>query len=138
MRLMISLARHYGNSSVSTRRLAKEQDVSYQLACKLMQRLHDARLVDSCMGPRGGFRLSRAPAQISLMDVVQTIQGPIGLNRCLLDESACPRGRNCPIRKKISELQDHMEEYLSSVTLDDLLEGGKRVKKQRRLHGRLK
>src|SRR5512141_1353340 len=92
LRLMISLARNYEHGSVSTRVLAQEQEVSYQLACKLMQRLHDARLVGSCMGPRGGFRLARAPGQISLLDVVEVIQGPVRLNRCLVGDCACPRG----------------------------------------------
>jgi Rrf2 family protein len=123
LRLMVSLAKNYKNGSVSTRTLAEEQQVSYQLACKLMQRLHDARLVSSCMGPKGGFRLSRSPEQIGLLEVVDVIQGPLRLNRCLMSETACPRGGFCAIRRKITELQGHMEEYLGSVTLGDLVDG---------------
>lgn len=136
LRLMIGLARNFEAGEVSTRVLAQEQEVSYQLACKLMQRLHEAKLVSSCMGPRGGFRLSRDPGQISLLDVVEVIQGPVRLNRCLMSDCACPRGGNCTVRAKISELQGQMEQYLSRVTLGDLAESPKSETKQRQLHGR--
>jgi len=138
LRLMIGLARNYENGAVSTRSLADEQEVSYQLASKLMQRLHDAKLVDSCMGPRGGFRLSRAPADISLLEVVEVIQGPVRLNRCLMSDCACPRGGSCAVRAKITELQGHMEEYLSSVRLGDLVDVPKPQMKHRHLHRRAK
>ncbi|OHB67279.1 MAG: hypothetical protein A2Y77_07640 [Planctomycetes bacterium RBG_13_62_9] len=130
LRLMIGLARRHDDGSVSTRVLAGEQEVSYQLACKLMQRLHGAKLVASCMGPKGGFRLSREAGQISLLEVVEVIQGPLRLNRCLLKETACPRGGSCPIRARISELQGQMEEYLRGVTLGDLVAGGSAVERR--------
>jgi len=128
LRLMVGLARHEGNSgSVSTRLLAEEQEVSYQLACKLMQQLHDAKLVASCMGPKGGFRLNRAAAQISLLEIIEVVQGPLSLNRCLLKARLCPRSRVCPIRGKIGELQDRMGEYLGGITLEELaLERGQK------------
>ena len=135
---MIGLARSYEGEPRSTRTLAQEQEVSFQLASKLMQRLHDAKLVDSCMGPRGGFRLSRAPAQISLLEVVEVIQGPVRLNRCLIGDCACPREDRCTVRPKITELQGHMEQYLSSVSLADLVEAPNPEMKQRQLHRRAK
>ena len=135
---MISLAKNYENGAVSTRTLAQEQEVSYQLACKLMQRLHDARLVDSCMGPKGGFRLSRRPGKINLLEVVEVIQGPVRLNRCLMSDCACPRGGVCPVRVKITELQGHMEEYLRGVTVGDLVEAPEPEIKQRQLNRRTK
>ncbi|MBN1508031.1 MAG: Rrf2 family transcriptional regulator [Sedimentisphaerales bacterium] len=123
LRLMVGLAQRHDHTPISTRALAKGQDVPYQLACKLMQRLGDARLVSSCMGPKGGFRLNRSPAQIGLLEIVEVIQGPVRLNRCLMSETACPRGGDCPIRRKIAELQGRMEEYLGRVTLGDLVDG---------------
>ncbi len=121
LRLMVGLARHQGNGgSVSTRLLAAEQEVSYQLACKLMQQLHEAKLVASAMGPKGGFRLNRPPAEISLLDIIEVVQGPLSLNRCLLKAGVCPRAKICPVRGKIGALQDRMGEYLGGVTLAEL------------------
>lgn len=138
LRLVISLAKSYEKGSVSTRTLADEQEVSYQLACKLMQRLHDAKIVESCMGPRGGFRLARTPDQINLLEVVEVIQGPVRLNRCLMSDCACPRGGGCPVRTKITELQGQMEEYLRGVTLGDLAAAPEQGTKERQLNGRTK
>jgi Rrf2 family protein len=121
LRLMVGLARRPENDgSVSTRRLAAEQDVSYQLACKLMQQLHEAKLVASAMGPKGGFRLNRPPAQIRLLEIIEVVQGPLSLNRCLRKAGVCPRAKVCPVRGKIGELQDRMGEYLGGISLEEL------------------
>ncbi|MBP8912041.1 MAG: Rrf2 family transcriptional regulator [Phycisphaerae bacterium] len=122
LRLMVSLARHGRDASVATRSLAQEQDVPYQLACKLMQQLHAGKLVESYMGARGGFRLGREPGRVSLLDVVEVIQGRLSLNRCLLSKTCCPRTATCPVRAKMGELQNQMEEYLGKVTLADLIQ----------------
>lgn len=122
LRLMVSLAKHGPDGSVSTRALAEEQDVPYQLACKLMQQLHGAKLVESCMGVRGGFRLGREAGRISLLDVVEVVQGRLSLNRCLLNKACCPRQATCPVRARMGELQAQMDEYLGGVTLADLIQ----------------
>lgn len=121
LRLMVGLARRGKDTSVATRTLAEEQEVPHQLASKLMQQLHGAQLVESVMGAKGGFRLGRAPAAISLLEVVEVIQGRLSLNRCLIENACCPREAGCPVRARMSELQGQMDAYLGSVTLADLL-----------------
>lgn len=121
LRAIINLARHYGNDSISTRIVADEEDISYQLACKLMQKLHNAGLVESNMGPKGGFQLSREPSKISVLEVIETVQGPLRLNRCLLGVEACPRQKSCTVRVKLAELQEYIGSYLGSIMLDELL-----------------
>jgi len=104
---MVHLARHRENGSVATRRLAAEEGVSYQLACKLMQRLHNAGLVESSM--------------INLAQVIEAIQGPLTVNRCVLGVDACPRQKSCPVSRKMIELQKHLDKYLQSITLAELV-----------------
>jgi Rrf2 family protein len=125
LRLLVNLASNHNNGLVSTRAAAKEEGVPYQLACKLMQRLHKSGLVKSCMGPKGGFMLGREPSQISLREVVETIQGPISINRCLLAADACQRQRDCGARAKLAELQRYVGDYLDRITLDELLHDGR-------------
>ncbi len=120
LRAMVNLARHYGNSTVSTRALTAKENIPYQLACKLMQKLHNAKLVKSCMGPKGGFQLSRRPSKISVLEVIEVIQGPLALNRCLLRVDACPRQRICKVRLKLVELQRYVSSHLGSITLNEL------------------
>jgi Rrf2 family protein len=151
LRAMVNLARHYGNGTVSTRTLTAKENIPYQLACKLMQKLHSARLVESCMGPKGGFRLGKEPSKISLLEIIELIQGPIGLNRCLLGKNVCVRQKSfirlnnrcllvknvcvrqkscpCPVRAKLAELQQCVNSHLAAITLNELLQSKSSQKK---------
>jgi len=108
---------------VNVRVLAEECQVPQQFAAKIMQKLHDEGIVESVMGPRGGFRLAKHPSGIDLLTVIRVIQGPVVVNTCLLGEQACERQDSCPITGKLTGLQDMMETYLRGITLDDLLAG---------------
>ena len=124
-RLMVHLAKHYGNRPISTRSAAAEEQVPYQLACKLMQKLNNAKLVKSCMGPKGGFVLGAEPLKINLLEVVEAIQGPISINRCVLDENACSRNTICTVREKLADIQENMTRGMAAITLEDLKQGAK-------------
>ena len=127
-RLMVHLAKHYGNGPISTRAAAAEEQVPYQLACKLMQKLNNAKLVTSCMGPKGGFVLGAEPSKINLLEVVEAIQGPISMNRCVLNEDACSRKAICTVREKLIDIQMNMTRGLAAISLDELT-------RRRRGHG---
>lgn len=130
LRAMVNLAGHYGEDPVSTRDISQSEDISYQLACKLMQRLNNSGLVKSSMGPNGGFALSRKPAKINLAEIIVAIQGPLSLSRCLLAKNVCPKQNRCPINAKLTKLQKNISDYLQSITLDELLQhqGSKKSK----------
>ncbi|MHC4119490.1 MAG: RrF2 family transcriptional regulator [Planctomycetota bacterium] len=123
VRLMVNLARQYGKGPVSTRIAATEEGVSYPLACKLMQKLHGAKVIDSCMGPKGGFTLGRKPAEITLLEVIEAIQGPLSLNRCLLSSDACSRHLTCTVRAKLADVQEAIVNSLTGITFEDLSQG---------------
>lgn len=128
LRMMITLAEHWHKKPISTRTLSKEGDVPYQLACKLLQKLHKAGLVKSCRGPKGGFKLSRKPSKINLLKIIETIQGPMTLNRCLINIAACTRQATCPVSRRLVKLQKYLGSFLNGITLDQLLSGGSKRK----------
>jgi Rrf2 family iron-sulfur cluster assembly transcriptional regulator len=125
VRLMVHLAKHYENGPISTRTAAADENVPYQLACKLMQRLNNTKLVSSCMGPKGGFVLGDEPSRINLLQILEAIQGPISMNRCVLSEEACKRKKFCKVREKLAEIQDNMTQGLAAITLEQLKHGAK-------------
>jgi Rrf2 family protein len=121
LRAMIYLARQYDLGPASTRDIAASESISYQLACKLMQKLASKKLVKSLMGAKGGYILTKKPEKINIGQIVKSIQGPINLNRCLLGSFKCPKKRNCTVRIKLIDLQDHIDSYFKKVTLADLI-----------------
>ncbi len=121
LRAMVHLASRYGQEVVSAKTIAQEQDFSYALASKLMQRLQKAGLIESTMGVCGGFQLARDPSQISLLDVIEAIQGPISLNKCLLGVKVCKRHGTCPIRQRLGSLQSDMTACLEDTSLGELV-----------------
>jgi Rrf2 family iron-sulfur cluster assembly transcriptional regulator len=121
IRAMSHLALSHGNGPVSAATIAAEQDISYQLVSKLLQRLQKARLVKSSMGVRGGFQLSRDPGCITLLEVIEAIQGKITLNRCLARPNACGRMKSCPVRPRLGQVQNTLLGTLQQTTLKDLI-----------------
>jgi Rrf2 family iron-sulfur cluster assembly transcriptional regulator len=132
LRAMVNLTEHYEDGVLSNKSIADRGDFSYQLACKLMQKLHKAKLVKSSMGPNGGFSLRRRPSQITLLEIIEAIQGPIKLNKCLLTSDSCPRQNRCKVSTKLAELQKSIDKYLRSVTLDKLCRNRAKSKSVRR------
>ena len=120
MRVMVDLARHYEQEALSARQLALAGAISYQFACKILQQLHAANLVQSALGSRGGYCLSRPPAQITLRDIIEAVQGPVLVNKCMLGLDKCTRQLCCTVSKKLAELQDYVGSFLTGVTLDQL------------------
>jgi Rrf2 family protein len=120
MRLAAGLVKSYDKSPVSARVLAEEYDVSYDLACKLLQKLAAAKLVKSSMGAGGGFELAQSPEKISLFHIIEAVQGDISLNRCVPNPKICPNRPTCGICKRLIDLQGYIDNYLKKVMLSDL------------------
>ena len=130
LRAMVYLSACYGKKTVSARELSGEGHFSYQLGCKLLQRLRKAELVESHMGPKGGFALSREPSKITLMDIILALQGGIRLNRCLLDGAGCEFKSECEINTRLTCLQLYIDGYLGGITLEQLLQSQHASKKK--------
>lgn len=118
LRIAAHLAKAFATGNpLSARVLAKDNDVSYVLACKLLQKLAAAGLVNSTMGPKGGFALTQAPETITFGQVIEAVQGPINVNRCLAVDFKCPRKKNCPVNPKLNEMQQQINGFLNAVKL---------------------
>lgn len=121
IRAMVQLGKRFGREPVSSRELAEIENISAQLTSKLLQKLAKAGLVESSMGIHGGFSLSRDPSQISLGTIIEVIQGPVQVNRCICGDYSCSRQHACGVHDKLIELQHQMNDYLSQLTLADVV-----------------
>lgn len=101
--------------------IASSVDVSQALLAKIFQQFGKSGLVKSYRGTGGGFILGKAPEKITLLDIVEAVEGPIVLNRCLIDDSACERDAFCTVHPVWKDVQEKMKAVLSGVTLKDLV-----------------
>ena len=115
---MAHLAKNQGKM-VSTHEIASEFGVSEHHLAKVCRRLSKAGLIEAVRGPKGGFRLKRAAPEIALLDVYETIEGPLTPTRCALDQPACG-GDTCILGGLLELVNRQVWEYLSRTTLADL------------------
>ena len=125
---MANLAHHYKNELRSARQLANDGHFSYQLGCKLLQKLNKAELVKSAMGSKGGFTLNKEPSKITLMEIIKVLQDGIRLNKCLLNGKGCEFQDKCEISKKLACLQLYIEDYLGAITLEEILRSETKIR----------
>jgi Rrf2 family protein len=121
IRLIACLTGNYGKGPLSAKMLAEAADITFETACKMLQKLGAAKLVQSTMGKSGGFELAKEPTKIRFYDIIAAIQGGVCLNRCVANPKSCPRRPKCPVSKKLAGLQNYIEQYLKDITLNELL-----------------
>ena len=121
LRCLVDLAEAPQNQLVSVHTLAQQEDIPEDLLQKIMQALTAAGIVSSQRGRAGGFRLARLPADISVLEVFETLQGPFALNRCFLGADRCRHQDVCWLRNKLCVLQEEMVAFFRGVTIADLL-----------------
>lgn len=122
LRAMLYLARIEGGERAATSQIAKEKEIPPSFLAKIISQLSIAGLIQTSRGARGGVRLAREPKNISLLEVVEAIDGPITLNECVDDPSVCSFGDNCPIHDIFREAQSQLVRNLKAATFDKLLE----------------
>lgn len=122
LRLIITLAeQHESGQIMSASALSKLNSVPYALTSKLLQKYQKSGYVKSTMGPMGGFSLARRPSDITILELVETIQGPISVNRCLIGTFSCPLREHCPLHPRLSDLQEEIQRYLRNTTLAEAI-----------------
>ncbi len=121
IRALSYLAARPENHAVSRREIQEKQDIPAHFLSKIMKRLETGGLVQSYMGARGGFALKKLPANITLKEVYECLEGPLLLMGCLDErERAC---RYCSVCSQISvwhEAQRLLANYLAGVTIKQI------------------
>lgn len=111
------LAKHYGEGPVALEHICAGRDVHKTYLSKIFAALVRAGLVLAVRGKHGGYMLGREPNKITLLEVIEAVEGPIRLNFCTHTPSRCHE-ENCPFSIVWHGLQRCVREKLQSVTLD--------------------
>ncbi len=122
LRAMLYLARLEPQKRAPTSKIAESQQIPASFLAKIISQLSIAGLIHTSRGAGGGVSLARKMDEISLLDVVEAIDGPITLNECTRDSSICTFGESCPIHEVWCEAQMELVGKLRAATFDKLLE----------------
>jgi Rrf2 family protein len=124
LRLLYELAKRKDVKPVFLNEIAKQQDVSEKYLSKLVIPLRSAGIIRSSRGAHGGYVLARKPAEISLLEVIEVLEGSISLIECMDDPAACERSDCCSARPVWKGLEQVMRDYCSGVSLESMIEKG--------------
>jgi FeS assembly SUF system regulator len=120
--LMTAAARRPAGARLSATELAGETGVPLPTAQKLMGQLAGSGLLSSARGASGGFALARAPADISLADIVEAVEGPIAMTVCSGHEgpSDCALDAHCRVKPHMGVVGNAVRGALGAVSLTEL------------------
>jgi Rrf2 family protein len=108
MRAVLYISKLSPNERAATRQIAQEQNIPLSFLAKIISQLSIAGLLETTRGAHGGVRLAKAAEAISLLDVVEAIDGPILLNECVGEETTCNFGKECALRAVWCDAQDEL------------------------------
>jgi len=116
VRAVLYLAESAPAERVTTAAVGRAQHIPLTFLTKIMAQLSAAGLVQSTRGSHGGVALARPAATLSLLDIVEAIEGPVQLNACVSDPSACPLGASCRVQAVWCAAQADLVARLKATT----------------------
>jgi len=125
VRAVLYLARMEPNQRAATSQVAQEQHIPPSFLAKIISQLSIAGLLHTSRGARGGVTLAREPKDITLLEVIEAIDGPILLNECVAENSICTFDEECPLRPVWCEAQEELINRLKNTNFQSLLEQSK-------------
>lgn len=110
---------------VNTKEIAEEYNIPLELLAKVLQTLAKSALIESHNGPKGGYVLARRARQITIAQILESIEGPLGITDCSHEKDGefCMQRDNCQIRTPLLKVQDSIAQLLNNMTLQDMMGG---------------
>lgn len=114
------LSNQQKSKNVATSRIAKEMKIPASFLAKIISQLSITGLLNTSRGASGGVQLAREASEISLLDVVEAIDGPILLNECVSNPGKCEFAEDCAMHPIWTEAQDALVKRLGDTTFEKL------------------
>ncbi len=130
VRCALYLAMQPGDGDISRRQVSEAMQVPLHFLGKIAQQLAHAGIIQITKGAKGGYRLAKPAKEISLLQIVEAVEGPLGLNLCLIRHDSCDRTSFCPVHEVWQEAQAGLQKTLGKADLASLAAKEKRRQAQ--------
>lgn len=107
--------------TLSARRVAESHNLPPELGAKVLQGLKKSAIVETRKGIRGGYRLARAPEEIRITEVIESVEGPLALVECMLDDNTCNLTSTCSVRTPLTRVHERVLATLADLTLAQIV-----------------
>jgi Rrf2 family transcriptional regulator, iron-sulfur cluster assembly transcription factor len=120
IRSVLYLARQPYKKISFVTEISDEYKIPRSFLAKILQKLVKAKIVRSYRGVKGGFSLARQAKDVSVLDVLEAIEGQVALNICLIDRKKCDFSKACPIHSVWGVAQSKVVDVLKKSNFDEL------------------
>ena len=121
LRTLMDIATHQAKGPVTLNDIAHRQDISVKYLWQVINPLKTSGLLNVTRGAKGGYVLARRPERITMLEVMNTLEGPVSLVDCLTKRDSCNRIDACVARTVWMELNVALEKAMKGITLADVL-----------------
>jgi Rrf2 family protein len=120
VRIVVYLATE--NRRVDANTISEATGVSLRFALKILRNLVANNIVKSFKGTQGGYELNQPPSEITLKEVLETVEGEYRFSRCIGPDSTCnhPKDYNCKVQKIFGKITNEVKNMLDEVTIESL------------------
>lgn len=110
LRLVYAFSRLEPGAYLTAREISDNETIPYRFLLRVMKKLKRAGIIASRQGVDGGYRLAKSPEEINLKDVIESIEGEIGISRCLQNTALCNAGYapECGVHKTMRVIQENL------------------------------
>lgn len=122
VRAVVNMAMQENTGLVTIKQIAEDEDIPTSFLAKVIQSLVSAGIVKGYRGRSGGLSLSRKADDITMKDIIEAVNGPILMTRCLVEHRKCHGNNHCAVHLVLEETQEVLVKILNRYSVADLVQ----------------
>jgi len=125
LRVVLFLCKLGYGEKAESKMISEKEGIPQRFLLKLLRKLIQVDILKSYKGVKGGYAINKLPEQISLKDVIEAIDGPVCVNRCVIDPNFCNMKKSgvCIVHRAMIKVQKNLNAELASINFRQLVDG---------------
>jgi len=120
LQLILALMELKPSELLSLRKFSKDSHISFLFLQRIAKKLREANMIEAVKGAHGGYNLIVKPKKLTIKDVIEAIEGEYAVANCLKSLCHCPKEKTCRSQQVFKVINQHLIEYLDSLSIYDI------------------